>query len=70
MRELRDAVSTNQQEVMTIKTHWDCVLSFALAGGGGVNGRVERDEAIRAVWLTILPDSCLFTRDSSEGIEA
>ena len=54
---------------MVDKTHWDCdklILSnsFALAeGGGGVNGRVERDGTTGAVvvWLTILVDSCLLT---------
>ena len=60
---------------MAVKTHWGCdkpALSFALAEGGGVNGRVERSGATGAAWLTILPvvDSCLFTSDSSEGIEA
>lgn len=67
MRALRETVSQNQQEVMAVKTHWDCdkpVLSFALVEVGvGVNGRVERDGATAAA--TILPvDSCLFTRDS------
>ena len=68
MRALRDTVSRNQEEVMAVKTHWDCdkpVLSFALAEGGvGVNGRVKRDRAAAATWLTILVDSCLFTRES------
>ena len=73
----RDAVSQNQQEVITDKTHWDCgkpALSesetFALTEGGiGVVGRVERDVP---AWLTILVDSCLLTPspDSSEGIKA
>ena len=77
MRELRErgAVSPNQQEVMAVKTHWDCdkpALSFALAEGGEVGG-VERDGATgaSAAWLTILPvvDSFLFTPDFSEGID-
>lgn len=36
---------------MAVKTYWDCdkpVPSFALAGGGGVNGPVERYDAAGA----------------------
>ena len=54
---------------MTVKTHRDCdkpALSFALEAGG-VKGRVEGD---RATGAAILVDSWLFTRDSSESIEA
>ena len=73
MRALVDAVSRNQQEVMAVKTHWDCdkpVLSFALAEGGvRVNSRLKRDRATAATRLMILVDSWLFTRDTSEGIE-
>ena len=46
-RALRDAVSQNQQDVMAVKTHWDCAKpalsdAFVLAeGDGSVDGRVE-----------------------------
>lgn len=67
-RTLRDAVSSNHQEVMAVKTHWDrdkSAFSFALSEvGGGVNGRVKRDGATNAAWLI---DSCLFTPEFSEG---
>jgi hypothetical protein len=60
-------VSPNQQELREVKTHREPALSFALAGGGGINARVERDGATGAAWLTILVDSCLFTLESIEA---
>ena len=72
MKGLRDAVSPNQQEVIAVKTHWDCdkpSLSFEFPGGVDADGRVERDGATGVACLTILVDSWLFTRNSSESIE-
>ena len=61
---------------MTIKTHCDSdrpalseSIQVAVAEGGGVNGRVERDGATDTASHTIFVDSRLLTPDSSEGIE-